>query len=100
MSDAEIPLHTVLITINHLHYDAYFNIAYRLLSYLGYSHNEVRAGTYVSKKFIYAHTEKLYSIPWLCNMNFNNFYLTLLFRHQTSELRRQDKEKEEGRYHI
>lgn len=89
------PFHTALITINHLHYDAYFKIACQLLSYLGYSHNEARAGIHVSKKVIYTHIEKFYSISWLCSMNFNNFYLTSLFRHQSWE-DRVKKRKREG----
>lgn len=88
------PFCAALITINHLHYDAYFNIARQLLSYLGYSHNEARAGIHVSKKVIYTHTEKFYSIPWLCSMNFNNFYLTLLFRHQSWEDRIKKRKRE------
>lgn len=65
-----------------------------VLSSLRCSHNEVRAGTHGSKKVIYTHTEKFYSIPWICNMNFNNLYLTLLFRHQSWEDRIKKRKRE------
>lgn len=78
-------LHAVLIIINHLHYDAHFNITYLMFSYLGYYCNENREQTH--HKVIYAHARthahthraKFCHTLLVCNMNSNNFYLTLLF---------------------
>lgn len=53
---------------------------------------------YISKKVIYIHTEKFYSIPWFCNMNFNNFYLTLLFI--TSQLEETGIKEEKEKTHL
>jgi len=55
-------LHAVLIIINHLHYDAYFNITYLMLSYLGYYNNEDREYTHLEESYL--HTLKNSTVPY------------------------------------